>query len=161
MDDRRIFEEEWTIEETSKRKTRKRTGGNGQGVRTETYRKWSQNTEAIHQREVLAKMIGHVIAGFDKVIYPDWDSLLDTLNSRLDRKFTLCIDEFPYLISACPELPSILQKKLDSKELKYNLMPFAKGHIIVAKLFLKNRTSDETKEVLLPADVIQLMRLSY
>lgn len=37
MDDRRIFEEEWTIEETSQRKTRKRTGGNGEGVKAETY----------------------------------------------------------------------------------------------------------------------------
>lgn len=82
----------------------------------------ADQTEAIHQREVLATMISNVIKGFDKVIYPNWDSLLDTLNNRLTKKFTLCIDEFPYLVSACPELPSILQKKLDSKELKYNLI---------------------------------------
>lgn len=82
----------------------------------------ADQTEAIHQREVLAKMISNVVPGFDKVIYPDWDSLLDTLNSRIDKKFSLCIDEFPYLVSTCPELPSILQKKLDSKELKYNLI---------------------------------------
>lgn len=82
----------------------------------------ADQTEAIHQREVLAKMISNVVPGFDKVIYPDWDSLLDTLNSRLEKKFSLCIDEFPYLVSTCPELPSILQKKLDSKELKYNLI---------------------------------------
>ena len=36
----------------------------------------ADQTEAIHQREVLAKMIASVIPGFDKVIYPDWDSLL-------------------------------------------------------------------------------------
>lgn len=82
----------------------------------------ADQTEAIHQREVLAKIISNVVPGFDKVIYPDWDSLLDTLNSRIDKKFSLCIDEFPYLVSTCPELPSILQKKLDSKELKYNLI---------------------------------------
>lgn len=82
----------------------------------------ADQTEAIHQREVLAKMISHVISGFDKVVYPDWDSLFDALNQRIDRKITLCIDEFPYLVSSCPELPSILQKKLDSKELKYNLI---------------------------------------
>lgn len=82
----------------------------------------ADQTESIHQREVLSKMIGDVIPGFDKVNYPDWESLLDTLNDRLDKKFTLCIDEFPYIAYACPELPSILQKKLDSKELKYNLI---------------------------------------
>jgi len=82
----------------------------------------ADQTEAIHQREVLSKMIGDIIPGFDKVIYPDWDSLFDTLNDRIDKKFTLCIDEFPYLVYACPELSSILQKKLDSKVLKYNLI---------------------------------------
>ena len=34
----------------------------------------ADQTEAKHQREVLATMIGSVIEGFDKVIYPDWDS---------------------------------------------------------------------------------------
>jgi len=82
----------------------------------------ADQTEAKHQREVLATMIGSEIEGFDKVIYPDWDSLLDTFNSRIDRKFTLCIDEFPYLVTACPELPSVFQKKIDSKQLKYNLI---------------------------------------
>jgi hypothetical protein len=82
----------------------------------------ADQTESIHQREVLSKMIGDVIPGFDKVNYPDWDSLFDTLNDRLDKTFTLCIDEFPYLVYACPELPSIIQKKLDSKQLKYNLI---------------------------------------
>jgi len=82
----------------------------------------ADQTEAKHQREVLATMIGSIIEGFEKVIYPDWESLLDTLNSRVNQKFTLCIDEFPYLVSACPELPSILQKKIDSKQLRYNLI---------------------------------------
>ena len=82
----------------------------------------ADQTEAKHQREVLATMISSVISGFDNVIYPDWDSLLDTLNARLESRFTLCIDEFPYLVTACPELPSILQKKIDSKQLKYNLI---------------------------------------
>jgi len=82
----------------------------------------ADQTEAKHQREVLATMIGSVIKGFDSVFYPNWDSLLDTLNSRIEKSFTLCIDEFPYLVAACPELPSILQKKIDSKQLKYNLV---------------------------------------
>jgi len=82
----------------------------------------ADQTEAKHQREVLSAMISQVIDGFDKVIYPDWDSLFDTLNNRINTKFTLCIDEFPYLVAACPELPSILQKKIDSKQLKYNLI---------------------------------------
>lgn len=109
----------------------------------------ADQTEAIHQREILAKMIGNVIEGFDKVIYPDWDSLLDTLNNRLTKKFTLCIDEFPYLVSACPELPSIIQKKLDSKELKYNLIVCGSSQQLMYGLVL-----DGTSPLYGRADVI-------
>ncbi|SHE79370.1 hypothetical protein SAMN05444405_10359 [Bacteroides luti] len=109
----------------------------------------ADQTEAIHQREVLAKMIASVIPGFDKVIYPDWDSLLDTLNDRLDKRFTLCIDEFPYLVSACPEFPSILQKKLDSKALKYNLIVCGSSQQLMYGLVL-----DSTSPLYGRADVI-------
>ena len=35
---------------------------------------------------------------------------------------TLCLDEFPYLVEQSPELPSVLQKLVDEKQLKYNLV---------------------------------------
>ncbi len=83
----------------------------------------ADQTDANLQREVLAKMIAStIIPGFDKVIYPDWNVFLDTLNDRASQKFTLCIDEFPYLVGSSPDLPSILQNKLDSKRLKFNLI---------------------------------------
>jgi len=82
----------------------------------------ADQTEAGLQREVLAKMIASVIPGFDKVIYPDWNVFFDTLNDRTARKFTLCIDEFPYLVGSSPDLPSILQNKIDSRRLKFNLI---------------------------------------
>jgi len=82
----------------------------------------SDQTDAGLQREVLAKMIATVIPGFDKVIYPDWNVFFDMLNDRTTQKFTLCLDEFPYLVGSSPELPSILQNKIDSKRLKFNLI---------------------------------------
>ena len=82
----------------------------------------ADQTDAKFQREVLAKMIATIIPRFDKVIYPDWNVFFDTLNDRATQKFTLCIDEFPYLVASSPDLPSILQNKLDSKQLKYNLI---------------------------------------
>jgi AAA+ ATPase superfamily predicted ATPase len=109
----------------------------------------ADQTEAKHQREVLALMISSVIEGFDKVIYPDWDSLLDTLNSRIDKKFTLCIDEFPYLVWACPELPSVLQKKIDSKQLKYNLIVCGSSQQLMYGIIL-----DSTSPLYGRADVI-------
>jgi len=109
----------------------------------------ADQTEAKHQREVIATMISSVIEGFDKVIYPDWDSLLDTLNSRIEKKFTLCIDEFPYLVSACPELPSVLQKRIDSKQLKYNLIVCGSSQQLMYGLAL-----DSTSPLYGRADVI-------
>jgi AAA+ ATPase superfamily predicted ATPase len=83
----------------------------------------ADQTDANLQREVMARMIAStIIHGFDKVIYPDWNVFFDTLNDRAPRKFTLCIDEFPYLVDSSPDLPSILQNKLDSKRLKFNVV---------------------------------------
>ena len=109
----------------------------------------ADQTEAQHQREILATMISSIIEGFNKVIYPDWDSLMDTLNNRIEKKFTLCIDEFPYLVSACPELPSVLQKRIDSKQLKYNLIVCGSSQQLMYGLVL-----DSTSPLYGRADVI-------
>jgi AAA+ ATPase superfamily predicted ATPase len=82
----------------------------------------ADEADAKLQREHLARMIAAIIPGFDKVIYPDWHIFFDTLNERTTQKFTLCIDEFPYLVGSSPDLPSILQNKLDSKRLKFNII---------------------------------------
>ncbi len=79
--------------------------------------------ESKRQMELFASMINQVIPNFDNVIYPDWRTLLENLNTRLPHKITICLDEFPYLAKAAPELPSILQRMLDSKEkLRFNLI---------------------------------------
>lgn len=39
------------------------------------------------KREVLSKMIALIIPGSDKVIYPNWNVLFDTLNDRTTNKF--------------------------------------------------------------------------
>ena len=82
----------------------------------------ADRSEASHQREVCAKIIADKIADFDKVNYPDWEVLLTSLNHRITESFCLCLDEFPYLVNQSPELPSVLQKLLDEKVLKYNLL---------------------------------------
>jgi len=83
----------------------------------------ADQSEASQQRALLAKIISTVITGFDKIAYPDWETLFDNLNARLQNKTTLCLDEFPYLVKSAPELPSVLQKMLDNKDsLKFNLL---------------------------------------
>jgi hypothetical protein len=44
------------------------------------------------------------------------------LNRLTTEQFTLCLDEFPYMVKHSPELPSILQRMLDTKALRYNLI---------------------------------------
>ncbi|MDR3048074.1 MAG: ATP-binding protein [Bacteroidales bacterium] len=83
----------------------------------------ADQSEAIQQRMLLAKVISNVVIGFDKVIYPDWETLFDTFNLRIAHRTTLCLDEFPYLVKSSPELPAILQKLIDNKALlKFNLI---------------------------------------
>lgn len=82
----------------------------------------ADQTDAKLQRESFAKVVAMSIPNFDKVIYPDWSSLFDALNDRVTDCLTLCIDEFPYLVNSSNELPSVLQNKIDSKSLRYNIV---------------------------------------
>ncbi len=82
----------------------------------------ADKSDQTQQRALLAKTIALHIPDFDRVPYPDWETLFVELNHRTKDHFVLCLDEFPYLVKSCLELPSILQKLLDTKKLKYHLV---------------------------------------
>jgi AAA+ ATPase superfamily predicted ATPase len=65
------------------------------------------------QRSDLAATIAAIIEGFDQVAYHDWESLLARWYREAPGKSVLVLDEFPYLVAASPELPSLLQKAID------------------------------------------------
>ena len=69
--------------------------------------------ESALQRGNLAAEIGRLLPGFDQVHYPDWAALLARLWREAPRGTVLALDEFPALVWAAPELPSLLQKHLD------------------------------------------------
>src|SRR5207248_11324826 len=56
------------------------------------------------------------------VEYPDWDSIFDRWIEARPKSAILAIDEVPYLVAASPDLPSILQKKLDAKGTTFQLL---------------------------------------
>jgi AAA+ ATPase superfamily predicted ATPase len=61
----------------------------------------------------LAREIERRIPGFARVGYPDWDALLDRFWNEARPGAVLVLDEFPALVSAARELPSLLQKLVD------------------------------------------------
>lgn len=83
----------------------------------------AQMSDEAVQRIHLAKTIGEKINGFDKVVYPDWESLFLNLNNVIKEPLTLCVDEFPYLVKASSILPSLIQKIIDTiGERKFHLI---------------------------------------
>ena len=96
----------------------------------------ADRSEGQHQRALLAKVIAQVFPDFDKLTYPDWESMFRAVNYRTDKRFTLCLDEFPYLVEQSSELPSVLQKLVDEKLLKYNLVLCGSSQNMMYGLFL-------------------------
>ena len=113
----------------------------------------ADRSEGQHQRALLAKVIAQVFPDFEKLSYPDWESMFRAVNYRTDKRFTLCLDEFPYLVEQSPELPSVLQKLVDEKQLKYNLVLCGSSQNRMYGLFL-----DSTAPLYGRAD--EIMRLT-
>ena len=113
----------------------------------------ADRSEGQYQRILLAKVIAQVLPDFDKLTYPDWESIFRAVNYRTGKRFTLCLDEFPYLVEQSPELPSVLQKLVDEKELKYNLVLCGSSQNMMYGLFL-----DSTAPLYGRAD--EIMRLT-
>ncbi|MBO5024915.1 MAG: ATP-binding protein [Bacteroidaceae bacterium] len=113
----------------------------------------ADRSEGQHQRALLAKVIAQVFPDFDKLTYPDWKSMFRAVNYRTDKRFTLCLDEFPYLVEQSSELPSVLQKLVDERQLKYNLVLCGSSQNMMYGLFL-----DSTAPLYGRAD--EIMRLA-
>jgi len=82
----------------------------------------ADKTSEPSQRQLFAATASMSIEDFGMVSYPNWESLFRSLNRSTDHRITVCLDEFPYLVKSCPALPSILQRLLDDKKLKYDLI---------------------------------------
>lgn len=77
--------------------------------------------EAPLQRQALGLEIGRLVPGFGDAQYPSWEILFAAAANQLPAGTTLVIDEFPYLVQNAPELPSVMQKLLDGRRLRFHL----------------------------------------
>lgn len=71
------------------------------------------DTSPALQRQALANEIGLLVPGFEKAVYPQWQALLEAWERQAPPGSILAMDEFPALVAAAPELPSVLQKMVD------------------------------------------------
>jgi uncharacterized protein len=69
--------------------------------------------ESALQRESLASEIARRQPGFDRVRYPEWEALFARFWQQAPPGTVLALDEFPALVAAAREVPSLLQKELD------------------------------------------------
>ena len=69
----------------------------------------SDQTNETNQRMLFAKSISDIIPRFEKMVYPDWETLLLELNERITKRIIVCLDEFPYMVKSCAALPSVIQ----------------------------------------------------
>lgn len=74
--------------------------------------------EAALQRRSLATEIARKVPQFDRVTYPDWDSLFARWWSQAKPGMVLALDELPALVAAGREVPSLLQKHVDQNRTK-------------------------------------------
>ncbi|MBI5525125.1 MAG: ATP-binding protein [Deltaproteobacteria bacterium] len=70
--------------------------------------------DAALQVRSAAQAAAAVVPGLDQVEYQGWEPLLDRWWREAPAGAVLTLDEFPWIVTASPELPALLQKKIDA-----------------------------------------------
>jgi len=96
----------------------------------------ADRSEQSQQRHLLCQTFSQAISGIDQIPFTDYDAILNYTNRVCKKGVTICIDEFPYLVEKCPELPSILQKHIDSG-LNFNLIICGSSQRMMQKMVLQ------------------------
>lgn len=85
----------------------------------------ADQSDQVLQRRALAKQIEQLLPGFSDGTYNTWESLFNAMNTRnhdRKKKLTLILDEFPYLVTEDPAIPSMIQKMIDTEALNMHLV---------------------------------------
>lgn len=84
----------------------------------------ADRTDQTQQRRLFAHVVSTKFPNFDRMVFPDWESLWEELSHRAQpgKRFVVCLDEFPYLVQSCPALPSVLQKCIDTGKFPFHLV---------------------------------------
>lgn len=74
------------------------------------------------QRDMLRDQLAELFPAMAMSSFSSWEDLFGMLNALATKQFTLCLDEFPYMVKHSPELPSVIQRLVDSKQMKFNII---------------------------------------
>lgn len=120
----------------------------------------ADNTSETSQRQLFSNIIATTIEGFNGAIFSSWEALFRSLNRQIEKRITVCLDEFPFLVKSCPSLPSILQKLIDEKTLKFDLIicgssqQLMQGYVLDGREPLYGRAQEIIKLQPIPAGYI-------
>ena len=81
----------------------------------DVYFQASQTTQA-YQMERFVEVISERLPGLRDARFARWSQLLAAVNAQTRERFTLVLDELPYLVKSAPELPSELQRLVDERD---------------------------------------------
>ena len=81
----------------------------------DVYFQASQTTQA-YQMERFVEVISGRLPGLRDARFARWSQLFAAVNAQTRERFTLVLDELPYLVKSAPELPSELQRLVDERD---------------------------------------------
>ncbi len=96
----------------------------------------AEKNEMTMQLSLLQQAIASVYPSFTGMTFGSWEGVLLNFNEICRGGSTLVLDEFPYLVKACPSLPSTLQRLIDSRILKFNLIICGSSQRMMQKMVL-------------------------
>ena len=97
--------------------------------KTRLLRRWLERHEGLYSQAIeaskeqqLAQIVADVRPALTSTIEPKTMLELLELLDMQPRRFTLCLDELPYLVASDPSLPSVLQRWLDHRKHARNVL---------------------------------------
>lgn len=96
----------------------------------------AEKNEMAVQIALLQNAIASVYPAFAGMMFASWENLLTTFNQLCVLGTTLVLDEFPYLVKSCKSLTSTLQKLIDTRSLRFNLIICGSSQRMMQKMVL-------------------------
>lgn len=96
----------------------------------------AEKNEMAVQLLLLRNAIASIYPVFSNISFTNWEGLFNMFNEICEQGTTLVLDEFPYLVRSCKSLPSVLQKLIDRKDMRYNLIICGSSQRMMQKMVL-------------------------